>query len=293
MFNAQGLVPCPQWIPHRCYFFLVSSPCLVWHAYVTMSAPSGRYPWLQNDKALCLQCTHCSRSLLTNMAGILPGNQTWLYPSASHSSSLISVLQHPLNSPSLRISCLPPCLPHETASPPSPSWRAVFFISVSCTAHSVIPGIKQLLIKGNQVGLRPELASCFIGFQAQRFSPLLPLSICRYLSLMGFRFKKLSPECQKLCYLISSLPQPWGGRYRSWSADEETNSKTLHGLSPAKSFFWSRIGIKADQPNPHHNKPYSEALPLNKAYRVDGYLCFSPGTVLSDTHYFLIWFTRS
>lgn len=123
--------------------FLVSSPCLVWNTYVVMSVPqvyihgckmTKRYVY-SVPTALEFWSPTCHTSWLQTR------NQTSLHLSAPNSPSLISVLQYPMNSPSLRVSCLPLCLPHETASPLSSSWRAVLFTSASCTAHIVIPGI--------------------------------------------------------------------------------------------------------------------------------------------------------
>lgn len=47
------------------------------------------------------------------------GITSYCIPTLSHSRSFVSDPQHSLNSPSLRVSCLPLCLSHETASLPN------------------------------------------------------------------------------------------------------------------------------------------------------------------------------
>lgn len=108
--------------------FLFTSPCLVWDSYVAVDVSPGRHSWLQNDKTFCLQCPQCFRGLVTNMADMLPGIQTWLY---SHSvpTAFYLYLSHCTHwiLPPLGWGCLSLHLPHEAVFPRYPQTGELCF----------------------------------------------------------------------------------------------------------------------------------------------------------------------
>ena len=188
----------------RCYFSR-PLPCLVCSSKYVACLPGvfpGRHPWLRNDKALCLQCTQGP----VNPQGGYPPWESALIAFPQHPPSSSLVPRHSLNSPTLRIGILPLSFSWDYVCPQPFDWEIMLFPSVP-PQPPVWHLTLKVLIKDNQMRLRPELDSCFHWLLDSVFQSSLVISNLSD----GFLIHTLLLNPGTVHYLISSLLQPWEG----------------------------------------------------------------------------------
>lgn len=178
----------------RCYYSH-HAPLLSVGLICSSGVSPGSHPWLQNDKALSLQCTQNFRGLVSTKADSLPRNQFWLH--STHCPSLVSGTHCIL--PPLELS---PHLSIFLMRQGTHRLGNYAFHSAFSPAHRVMPEILQVLIKGNQMGLGPELASCFQGFSDSQFSSLSSHYQLVSISVWCISDSPMSPESRN-CGVIS------------------------------------------------------------------------------------------